>query len=570
VPAEGPFSVRIALPGTVPGKKRYMKKRILALFILLFVFFIPVLKAQRIPSQKPKLIVGITVSGMRYDYLTVYWDRFGDEGFRKMAGTGTICRNARYGNLVTESAVGYATIATGANPESHGIAADYWYERLKKQVKYCVSDENVSTVGGSFEAGKYAPSSLMMRTLSDELRVVSRFQSKVIGVSMDPKAAILLSGHTANEVYWIDPLKLSWTTSSFYLDSLPDWVDRFNKKDFPSVYLQSEWKPLLPLSEYSESMLDNNPYEKGFSGQITFPYEMKRLADKQKPSDKFNILMATPYGNTLTKDFAISAIVEEELGKHDVTDWINISFNAGRYLSERYSTWSMETEDLYLRLDKDLAHLLEFLDDYIGLENVLIYLTADQAVADDPAYLAETKIPSGYFNSNSSIYLLKAYLNAIYGQGDWVSFYYAQQIYLNQQLIEDSRLSLDEVQDRVARFMIQFEGVSNALPAFVLQRNDFNEGIFGRIQNSYNQKRSGDVLLYLTPGWVEKGTRTGTGYDEFRSGSHVPLIFYGWKINRISLPMPVSPADIVPTLAYLLEITAPEGTTGEVIPQIVK
>jgi len=547
-----------------------MNFRIFCPTILLLGLSTGSLVAQRIPSQKPKLIVGITVSGMRYDYLTVYWDKFGDDGFRKMAGTGTICRNARYNNLVTESAVGYATIATGANPETHGIAADYWYERLKKKVRYCVEDDQVSTVGGSFESGRYSPSALMMRTLSDELRVVSRFSSTVVGVSMDPKAAILLSGHTADEVYWMDPLKLTWTSSSFYVDSLPDWVNRFNKKDFPSVYLQSEWKPLLPVADYTESMLDNNEYETGFNGQITFPYELKRLNDKIKPTDQFNVLMATPFGNTLTKDFAISAIVEKELGKNGVTDWINISFDAGKYLAGRYSTWSMETEDLYLRLDKDIAHLLEFLDSYIGLENVLIYLTADQAVADDPAYLAETKIPSGYFNSNSSIYLLKAYLNAIYGQGDWVSFYYAQQIYLNQQLIEDSRLSLDEVQDRVARFMIQFEGVSNALPAFVLQRNDFNEGVFGRIQNSYNQKRSGDVLLYLTPGWVEKGTRAGSGYAEFRSGSHVPLIFYGWKINRISLPMEVSPADIVPTIAYLLEITAPEGTAGGVIPQIVK
>lgn len=537
--------------------------------ILLILIAAPVW-AQRIPSQKPKLIVGITVSGMRYDYLTVYWDRFSNDGFKKMAGTGTICRNAGYENLVTESAVGYATIATGADPETHGIAADFWYERLKNQVRYCVADDKVSTVGGSFEAGRYSPSSLMMRTLSDELRVVSRFNSRVIGVSMDPKAAILLSGHTADKVFWIDPLKLTWTSSSFYLDSLPDWVDRFNKKDFPSVYLQSEWKPLLPVSDYAESMLDNNPYETGFNGQITFPYEMKRLNDKIRPTDQFNVLMATPYGNTFTKDFAISAIVEEQLGKSGATDWINISFNAGKYLSERYSTWSMETEDMYLRLDKDIAHLLEFLDSYIGLENVLIYLTADQAVADDPAYLAETRVPSGFFNANSSIYLLKTYLNAIYGQGDWVSFYYAQQIYLNQQLIEDSRLSLDEVQDRVARFMIQFEGVSNALPAFVLQRNDFSGGVFGRIQNSYNQKRSGDVLLYLTPGWVEKGTRAGNGYNTFRSGSHVPLIFYGWKINRVSLPMSVSPADIVPTLAYLLEITVPEGTGGQVIPQIVK
>ena len=527
--------------------------RVQKIFSILISFLAIIqVHGQRIPSGKPKLVVGITVSGMRYDYLSTYWDKFGDDGFRRMAGMGTHCKNARYDQLITESAVGYATIGTGARPDAHGIVADYWYERLDNEIRFCVEDPNVHAIVSSDNNGHTSPASMMSRTLTDELRITSQFRSKVIGVSMDPKAAVLQSGHTANAAYWFDPEHGSWTTSTYYADSLPEWVISFNQKNYKDIYREKEWNTLLPIGEYSESMLDNNIYEEGFFGQNTFPYDLKKITREGFRQGDYSVLLVAPFGNTYTKDFAISAIVNEELGNRGVTDWINISFNAGKYLSEHFTTWSVEVQDLYLRLDQDIAHLLNFLEDQVGLENTLIYLTADHAIADDPRLLEEHRIPAGYFNYHSSISLLKSYLNAVYGQGNWVSLYYANQIYLNRQLIEDSRLSLEEVQDRVANFMIQFSGVSNALPAYILQRNNFTEGIFNRIQNSYNQKRSGDVIIYLTPGWVEKGSDYRESLSDFHYDAHVPLIFYGWKINRVTLPDHVSPLDIAPTIAYSL------------------
>ncbi len=528
------------------------------------------LHAQRIPSGKPKLVVGITVSGMRYDYLSTYWDKFDEDGFRRLAGMGAHCKNARYDHLITESAVGYATIATGARPDAHGIVADYWYERMDKEIRYCVDDPTVHAIVSSDRNGHTSPASMMSRTLSDELRIVSQFKSRVIGVSMDPKASVLLSGHTANAAYWYDPEHGTWTTSTYYADSLPVWVNDFNEKNYKDIYREKEWTTLLPMSDYTASMLDNNIYEEGFNGQNTFPYDFRKITREGFRKGDYSSLLVTPFGNTYTKDFAISTIVNEELGQRDVTDWINISFNAGKYLAEYYTTWSVEVEDLYLRLDQDIAHLLNFLDEQVGLENTLIYLTADHAIADDPRLLGEHRVPSGYFNYHSNISLLKSYLNAIYGQGNWVSLYYANQIYLNRQLIEDSRLSIEEVQDRVANFMIQFSGVSNALPAYILKRNNFTEGIFNRIQNTYNQKRSGDVIIYLTPGWVEKGSQYRESLSNFHYDAHVPLIFYGWKVNRITLPDRVSPMDIVPTLAYFLEISAPENASGKVITEMIR
>ncbi|MBN1131625.1 MAG: alkaline phosphatase family protein [Bacteroidales bacterium] len=536
--------------------------------ISLFPFFN--LDAQRIPPQKPRLVVGITVSGMRYDYLSSFWNKYREDGFKKMATTGVNCRNARYDYMIVEPAAGHATLASGVGPDAHGIVADYWYERRDNQVQYCIEDPDCVTIGGNYDAGRYSPRHLQTRTITDELRVISKFESKTIGISMDPKAAILQTGHTASSVYWLDPSTASWISSSYYMDSLPDWVDLFNQKRFQDIYLEETWTPLLPIDEYRESMLDNNPYEKGFNGQITFPYELGRISRIDKSVRDYSLLMSTPFGNTYTKDFAIAAIVSEELGMDDVTDWINIGFNATRYLSERFSTRSLETEDAYLRLDADLAHFLNFLNDHIGLENVLIYLTAENAIADDPAYLEKSRIPSGYFNYRSSISLLKSYLNAVYGQGEWVTFYYAQQIYLNHRLIEDSRLSLAEFQDRVISFMMQMNGVSNAMSGSILQRNNFTDGVFASIQNSYNQKRSGDVIIYLTPGWIEHSSNHRNGYTDYSFDPHVPLIFYGWKINRLNIPHRVSPADIAPTIAYFLEISAPFNITGKVISEIVK
>lgn len=527
------------------------------------------ISAQKIPPSKPKLIVGITISGMRYDYLSVYWDKFGDDGFKKMATTGANFKNARYDFLITDPSSGYASIATGGMPSTHGIVSDFWYDRMSNEIIYAISDKDQATIEGSYGSGTYSPAALNSRTLADELMVKSRFRSKSIGVSMDPKAAILMAGHTATGAYWLDPENASWITSSYYTDSLPGWVRDFNLKNYRDIYLERSWETFLPIAEYSESMLDNNEYELGFGGQITFPYDLNRLSLGSEGRD-YSMLMTVPWGNTYTKDMALAAIVNEELGKRDVTDMIHIGFNATSELAVHFTTWSVEMEDAFLRLDQDLAHLLDFLESELGLDNVLVYLTAENALAVDPRYLADYRIPAGFFNYRTSVSLLRSYLNAVYGQGDWVTFYHAHQVYLNHQLIEDSGLTLEEVQNRVARFMVQMGGVSNTVQSHVLQQNNFTDGVLQRIQNSYYQKRSGDVIINLTPGWVEHSNLVENGFNEFRYTSHVPMIFYGWKVKRTTIPNRVSPTDIATTIASFLELSMPENATGEVLEEIIK
>lgn len=540
-------------------------------FIVLFTFILlkPVLsQTPVIPPEKPKLVVGIVVSEMRYDYIERFWDKFEDKGFKRLINNGTECKNVYHDYLIAESSPGFATIGTGAYPSEHGMVSDYWYDRLRNKVQYSVEDPRVETIGGVYESGKFSPKWLNYSTLSDELKVAGKFSPKVISVSLDPRAAIISGGHTADASYWYDKESGNWITSSYYIDSLDQWVEDFNAKKLPSIYLEKSWEPLYPLSEYTECLEDDNPYETGIKNRKVFPYDLSVMAKKGKKELDYSILPQVPFGNTYTKDFAISAIIEEELGKDDITDWLHVNFAVGSYLGDLYSSWSVEMEDMYLRLDKDLAHFLDFLDSEIGLKNVLVYLVAENALAHEPAYLMDQRIPSGYFNYNAALTLLNSYLNIIYGKGEWLKFYYAKQLFLNRELIEDSKLSLEDFQDRVSRFMVQFEGVSNVLTSDNLMTNNYTAGSFERIQKTYNQKRSGDVILHLTPGWIEKGADREIA-SSYNYDAHVPLVFYGWKIGREVVSREISVIDLMPTIACLLNISKPLSMQGKIIPELV-
>jgi len=524
----------------------------------------------QIPPEKPKLVIQIIAGQMRYDYLSRYWNKFGEDGFKRLINEGTFCRNANFPYLFTQSAPGHATIATGTTPDHHAIVSDQWYIRLKGEMVGCTDDPDVNPVGGSFENGRHSPLLLLSSTVGDELRVSTNFRSKVFSVALNKQSAILIGGHASNGAFWYDDKTGTWMTSSFYLDSLPGWLQEFNSKKFPDLYLEREWNTLLPMKQYSESTNDTTRYEKGINGRSVFPYDLKSLSRTGRNTKDYAVLLTTPFGNTFTKDLAITTIVEEELGQDDFPDLLNITFSSADYLGLQFGPNAVEMEDTYLRLDQDVAHFLRFIDEYIGKKNVLIVLTADHGVARIPQYLSESRIPSGYFKYRQAMTLLKSYLNILYGNGDWVSAYTQQQIFLNHNLIEDSNIDLEEMQTRVARFMIQFTGVANSITATTLQTTYFTEGIFHKIQNSYHQKRSGDVILNLEPGWIEENGNSTGHNSAYPYDTHVPLIWYGWKISRSSLLRSVSMTDIAPTLSYFLDISWPTASTGKTILELIR
>jgi predicted AlkP superfamily pyrophosphatase or phosphodiesterase len=527
-------------------------------------------EVKTIPPEKPRIIVGIVVSQMRYDYIQRFWDKLDENGIRLLVNRGTSCKNTSFNYLFSQQGVGHASIATGTTPSDHGIVGREWYLYLQDKIEQSTEDQQHKSVGGDVDNGRYSPKNLMCTTFSDELRLSNNFRSKVFSVSSEPAPGIFSSGHTANGAYWFDKRTGNWITSTYYADTLPGWVDEFNAKRFPDIYLKEMWDPLFPIGSYTESLPDKNKYETGFKGQVTFPYLLEDLSEIKKNRLDYSLLDKTPFGNTFTKDFASTLIVNEELGKDDITDVITICFTAMENIGSLFGPNSVEVEDAFLRLDKEIAHFLAFLDDQVGKENALVYLTSDHGVAQIPSYLSDNKIPAGYFNQNGALSLLTSALNNTYGKGEWIRAYHAQQVYLNHTLIEDSKMSLTEMQDYVAQFLLQFSGVSNTITAHTLQTANFTEGVYRKIQNSYNQKRSGDVIINLKAGWVEKSDASTGGTSSYSYDSRIPLIWYGWKVGRGSITRPVDIIDIAPTLSTFLNITFPNSCTGSPVFELVQ
>lgn len=549
-----------------------MKGKHIILFIVLSFYLYDGIaqRIKRIPPEQPKLIVQIVIDQMRYDYLNRFSKYMDEKGFRRLNEEGTTFSNANYNYIFNQKGVGEATISTGAQPTAHGIVAERWYNQLKDDEILSTHDENVNPVGSQNTDERKSPQNLLATTYCDELKLSNNNKSKVFGVSLDAYTGIFSCGHAANAVYWFDEFTGNWISSDYYVDSLSSWVRDFNEKRIVDLYAQREWNLLLSTEKYDECLADDNPFEKGIKNQVIFPYDLSDFINLKKKFPEYKIIKMVPYGNLLTKDFAISLIMNEELGKDDYTDVLCIGFNVSEHAGLKFGPKSYEIQDIFLRLDKDLEHFLDFIDEYLGKENVLVVLTASHGVSDIPEYLNSVKIPAGTFNGKSAVFLLSSYLNAVYGKGKWIKSYYNQQIFLNHTLIEDSNIPIAEMQEKITQFLIQFTGIANTVSANTLQNTNFTEGIFRKMQNSYNQERSGDIIINLKPGWIEEdsdcvSTNSGYIYD-----THVPLFFYGWKIKRERITDPVDMSDIAPTISTLLAISFPNYCSGKPIDHILK
>jgi len=521
---------------------------------------------KRISSEKPRLIVTIFVEGMRYDYLYRYWDKFTEDGFKRLVKHGKYYENAEYDYLYTKSSSGYATVVTGSDPSQHGIVSNYWYKRITNTKKYCIYDKKQYALGSNNFDLKFSPKSLLTSSFSDELRLSDFKQSKVISISPKDYAAILTGGHLANAAYWTDKKTGKWISSSYYFSKLPQWVNRFNEKKFPDIYLSKEWNTYFPIDKYDNTLGDDNSFEIGFvGGKKTFPYDLAAL---KNISGSRKILESTPFGNTYTKDFAISAMVNENLGKDNYCDYLNVAFTATGEITKKFGIRSIELEDAYVRLDRDLKHFLNFINDFVGLENTVIILTSDRGSSDSPRLLREINMPGGFFKDKNAETLLNSFLRAVYGYDNLIEYFDGSYIYLNRNKIEDLKLNLTEIQQKISDFLVNFTGVSNALTAYNLENRNYTSGMQMRAQNSYQKKRSGDISVILEPGYVPGSDADyGSGY---RNYTQVPLIFYGWKIKSEKTDIPVSMTDIAPTLASFLKIAYPNASTGKILPDILK
>ncbi|NOQ91999.1 MAG: sulfatase-like hydrolase/transferase [Flavobacteriaceae bacterium] len=541
------------------------------LFLGLLILSTITLKAQNNSKlDRPKLVIGIVVDQMRYDYLTRFYDKYSDDGFKRLINDGFNCENAHLNYMPTHTAVGHATIYTGTTPDTHGIIGNNWYDQSLKKSIYCVDDFSHKAVGTKKEGEQKSPYRMLTTTITDELRLSQNMKGKTISISIKDRAAVLPGGHTSNGSYWfIGKDEGKFITSTYYMDKLPKWVKDFNELELPKKYVKLKWETLYPIETYTESIVDDNIYEGLFKGEKspTFPHDLAKLRKKNK---NFDLVKSTPFGNEIIVEFAKTAIKNENLGKGVYTDFLAMSFSSTDYIGHQFGVDSKEVEDTYLRLDKEIADFLKYLDNNIGENNYTLFLTSDHGAYQVPAYLMSKKIPGGKLKSDDFKSFLTKISNKHFNSDKIIENFSNYQIFLNKDEIMKLDLEKNKVSQILADEIINYNGVHKVVTAYTLQNTNFTNGVLEKLQNGYNQKLSGDVFIIPNPvniTYSDTGSSHGSGYS---FDTHVPVMFFGKGIKKGSTKKWIPIIDIAPTMANLLHIENPSGTTGKIIEKALK
>jgi predicted AlkP superfamily pyrophosphatase or phosphodiesterase len=504
---------------------------------------------------------------MRWDYLYRFNDLYGNNGFKRLIREGFSADNTLIPYTPTNTAPGHTCIYTGSVPAIHGIVGNNWFDKSTGANVYCTDDSTVFTVGSNSIAGKMSPDNMWTTTITDELRLSNNFTTKVIGIALKDRGAILPAGHSANAAYWFDDKVGKWITSSYYMKQLPVWVDSFNNKDLPGKYMSKDWNTLLPIEKYDQSSDDEELYEDHIEGlrSSTFPHKVSALTDQ-----KYIAFKRTPYGNTFTFDFAKATIDKEDMGFHKGIDFLTVSLSSTDYAGHSFGPNSVEIEDIYLRLDRDIDSFLVYLDKKIGKGNYLLFLTADHGVASAPEFLAQHQIPGGRFEDASIKKELDQMIERDFGVKNGVSNLQNYQVYLNTAEIEKQGKDIDAIKKVVIKSLKQKIFILDAFELNKLSAETMPEPQKTMMANGYNTKRSGDIQFTLRPGYFDswgKGTTHGlwNPYD-----AHIPLLFFGWGVKAGKTNREVYMTDISATLAAMLKIQMPSGCVGKVIVESMK
>ncbi len=533
------------------------------------------LPAQQTQPAQPKLIVGIVVDQMRYDFLYRYQAKYSPGGFKRLLSEGFTCEDVRYNYVPTYTAPGHSAIYSGATPSVNGIIGNDWWDPEWGEHRYVTTDKRYRPVGtANNKAGQHSPSVLLSTTITDELRLSNNFQSKVVGVCLKDRASILPAGHIPNACYWFDDSTGNWITSSYYPDSLglPEWVQSFNARRLPAKYLSQPWATDSSL-QYNESFAGWDRYNKGKYGKFSgsMPYNLPEMYKTQG----FGVIRFTPMGSTLTTDFAIEAIEKMGLGLDAYPDFLCLSYSSTDYCAHQFGIHGEETEDVYIKLDRDLARILDFLDKKFGKNNVLVFLTADHGGGETPVHMNDLRIPAGVFEESKLEANLENFLAVQLGStGDFIHDVSNQQIWLNWEAIADLDLNPEDLAHNIIEYLRAQKGVYDAFTRDEVMSYPIEFPYASETRRGLHPRRSGDVLFQLDPGWHSDdnlfklgGATHGSPYAY---DTHVPLLWYGWKVPHGVSYTPWNITDIAPTLSAMLRIARPSGTTGVVMEEVFK
>ena len=554
--------------------------RIKTLLISLIAFYALSAGAQQAKTQgnqkntnvpRPKLVVGIMVDQMRWDYLYRFYERYGNGGFKRMLNEGFSCENAYINYIPSVTGIGHSTVYTGSVPAIHGITGNDWIIQASGESMYCSSDSTVSTVGSSsVEAGKMSPKNLLVTTMTDELRLATNFRSKVIAIASKDRGAILPGGHTANAAYWYDGSSGNWITSTFYMNELPAWVSKFNAQKYPEKYLSKDWNTLYPIETYLQSTKDNVPYEGKFPGMTTPTFPVKT---SEMQSRGLGLITSTPYGSSLTLDMAKAAVENEGLGADDITDFLAVSVSSPDYVGHQFGPNSVEVEDTYLRLDRDLASLFDYLDTKVGKGNYTVFLSADHAAQHNAGFLNDNKINAGIFQSSALLKQLNSSLFDEFKAKDIIRSFSNYAVSLNYDVIKAKQLDEEAIKKSSIAFLKKQDGIAFVVDIPNVESTTIPQIYKEKIINGYHPKRSGVIQIVVEPAWYYGSSPRSTGATHGTMNPadlHIPMVFMGWGIKQGKTNTPYHMTDIAPTITGLLKIQEPNGNIGKAVNEALK
>ena len=529
------------------------------IFITIAFFLLSInLSAQPAAIERPRLVVGIMIDGLQQRHLDLLWNYFDPNGLKKIISQGGSCTNVSYSLISAGNASDIASVMTGSIPYYNGITGNKYYNRGDEEIESILEDDSQIGIGTSLTLSAHK---MLSSTIVDELMLAYPGKSKSYAVAQGAEEAIMLGGHTAKSVAWMDDVNMKWITTGYYKDGLSHWADEMNVNGTFKNQAARLWEPLFNINTYLSKPIRNE--RKG--GFIYDP------GTKKSRISSATILRNTPAANSLVAELGSKILVEEQLGNDIYPDMLMLQFTVRTPFEKTTALQSAEKEDMYLRLDRDIQNLLQKIDSKVGLDKTLIFMFGNQTGIHSPNELGENKIPAGYFNADRSLALLSSYLMAVYGQQKWISGYYGKNIFLNKEKIEEKKLNLRNVQQTVADFMGDFEGIQSAVPSSVVLNMGGNiNSEMGRIRNSMNKNCMGDVIITLLPGWLEVDNKNNPVGESNAIVSYTPLYFYGWKIKPQTINGSYQSTDIAPTLARILNIPIPNGSIGKQIEEITK
>jgi predicted AlkP superfamily pyrophosphatase or phosphodiesterase len=525
---------------------------------------------QAVIATSPKLMVGIVIDQMRWDYLYRFAPLFkANGGFKRMMNNGFSCDNTQIGYTPSVTACGHAGIYTGSVPAIHGITGNAWYDGQLKRAIYCSEDKSVDGVGTKGASdGQMSPRNMLTTTICDELRLATNFKSKVIGVALKDRGSILPAGHSANGAYWFDSKSGFFITSSYYMNQLPEWVNNFNKRNLPDSLMKLGWTKKLKDEEYlnyataDEKSYENQPFGKD---QTKMPYTLTRTAN-----EGFGKLSSSPHGNTLTAEMAKAAVIAEELGKDAITDFLAVSFSSPDYIGHSFGPNSWENLDDYIRLDEELGKLFDFLDATVGKGQYTSFLSADHAVAHVPGFMKENKLPGGVISESKISADLNNKLKEKFGIDNAIVSMYNYQVHFNRSKVDSLNINKAQLNDFVIQYLLKLEQVSNAFPTASILSTPMPLVLREKLANGFFYNRGGDIQIVLKPGYIDgndKGTTHGLWYPY---DAHIPLLWYGFGVKQGKSNREVYMHDIASTIAALLHIQMPSGNIGKPIEELLK